>query len=459
MQKKLIEHIDNIENFFKENNLKDKLNVSEEILFTIIQLIDVRGDSTTTGDMIERLMDLTGLSLNEFDKFSEDYFVKTGAFIGGFMEMLSQIMEGSEEDIQKAIGKIAAHLAIKLPLDSKKETIEMLLRDFMKKIEMLSKEELLKDETMLHEISAQFTEENLKEILKFEAIQHIAMILGVVTALVPLVAMSEGQFSEDEEWDRDDKFPDFESMENMLKEKMNEGALLYDEDELAYAMGKKPICNLCDKEYTPQGIKRHINGCIEKHYKEGKEALSYLIIKDRYDSTFYLHIVIKNLATLEDLDEYLREVWLECCGHMSAFMDKRTEISLDKKIGSLFKTNKKLDYIYDFGSSSELIVEFVKSFKGKQALSIKTLTRNPSISRNCDLCKKRKIVAVCSQCIGNEDEAYFCKKCMKEHECGMDMMLPFVNSPRLGVCGYGSWEDCDSLTFHEMQDIANEVFL
>lgn len=457
MHKKLIEQIDNIESFFKENNLEEKLNVSEEILFTTIQLIDVRGDSIVTGVMIERLMGLTGLSIDRFDEFSLDYLAKTGAFIGGLMEMFSGVMMGNPKDVQKAVGKIASHLAMKLPLDSKKETIERLLRDFIKKIEMFSKEEVLKDETMLYEISAQFTEENLNEILKFEATQNIAMMLGIITALVPLIAMSQGESFEEEEWDLDDEFSDFKSMENMLKEKMNEGALLYDEDELAYTMGKKPICNLCDKEYTPQGIKRHLNGCIEKYYKEGKEALSYLIIKDRYDSTFYLHIVIRNSASLEDLDEYLREVWLECCGHMSTFMDKREEISVDTKIGSLFKTSKKLDYIYDFGSSTELTVEFVKSFKGKQTLNIKTLTRNPSIRRNCDVCKKQKVVAVCSQCIGNEDEAYFCTKCMKNHECGIDMMLPFVNSPRLGVCGYGSWEDCDGLTFHEIQEIVKEV--
>ncbi len=459
MHKKLIEQVNNIESFLKDNNLEDKFNVTEEILFITIQLIDVRDDSTVTGAMIERLMGLTGLSINGFDEFSRDYFAKTGAFIAGLMEMLSQVMMGSPEDVQKAIGKIAGHLAIKLPLDSKKETLESLLRNFIKKIEILSKEEVLKDETMLHEISAQFTEENLKEILKFEETQQIAMMLGMVTALVPLVAMSQGESLKDEEWNLDDEFSDFKSMENMLKEKMNEGALLYDEDELAYAMGKKPICNLCDKEYTPKGIKRHLNGCIEKYYKEGKEALSYLIIKDRYDSTFYLHIVIKNSASLEDLDEYLREVWLECCGHMSAFMDKRKEISLDRKIGSLFKRNKKLDYIYDFGSSTELTVEFVKKINGKQKFAIRTLSRNPSLKANCNACKKRQIVAVCSQCMGYENEAFLCKKCMKEHECGIEMMLPLVNSPRLGVCGYGSWEDCDGLTFHEIEEIVKEALL
>lgn len=33
-------------------------------------------------------------------------------------------------------------------------------------------------------------------------------------------------------------------------------------------------------------------------------------------------------------------------------------------------------------------------------------------------------------------EAFFCKACGKKHECGEDMILPIVNSPRTGVCAY-----------------------
>ena len=42
---------------------------------------------------------------------------------------------------------------------------------------------------------------------------------------------------------------------------------------------------------------------------------------------------------------------------------------------------------------------------------------------------------VCVQCI-YEDAEWLCNDCSEEHECGEDMMLPIVNSPRVGVCGY-----------------------
>lgn len=34
------------------------------------------------------------------------------------------------------------------------------------------------------------------------------------------------------------------------------------------------------------------------------------------------------------------------------------------------------------------------------------------------------------------DEGYYCKECAPKHECGEQMMLPVLNSPRTGVCGY-----------------------
>ncbi len=30
----------------------------------------------------------------------------------------------------------------------------------------------------------------------------------------------------------------------------------------------------------------------------------------------------------------------------------------------------------------------------------------------------------------------YCDKCIEAHECGEDYVMPIVNSPRTGVCGY-----------------------
>ena len=35
-----------------------------------------------------------------------------------------------------------------------------------------------------------------------------------------------------------------------------------------------------------------------------------------------------------------------------------------------------------------------------------------------------------------EDKGYLCDECAKGHECGEEMLLPIVNLPQTGVCGY-----------------------
>jgi hypothetical protein len=47
-----------------------------------------------------------------------------------------------------------------------------------------------------------------------------------------------------------------------------------------------------------------------------------------------------------------------------------------------------------------------------------------------------KIAAqVCTECLWS-GEGWLCDECAAEHECGEEMLLPVVNSPRVGVCGY-----------------------
>src|SRR5438045_3051287 len=45
----------------------------------------------------------------------------------------------------------------------------------------------------------------------------------------------------------------------------------------------------------------------------------HLTVEDREIGAYWLHLEAGPTATLEDLDLYLRRIWLECCGHLSAF--------------------------------------------------------------------------------------------------------------------------------------------
>ena len=48
----------------------------------------------------------------------------------------------------------------------------------------------------------------------------------------------------------------------------------------------------------------------------------------------------------------------------------------------------------------------------------------------CRFCNKIA-TQTCSLCW--ED---YCDKCIEAHKCGEDYVMPIVNSPRTGVCGY-----------------------
>ena len=42
---------------------------------------------------------------------------------------------------------------------------------------------------------------------------------------------------------------------------------------------------------------------------------------------------------------------------------------------------------------------------------------------------------VCTECVF-DDGGWLCETCAVKHECGEEMLLPVVNSPRVGMCGY-----------------------
>ena len=87
----------------------------------------------------------------------------------------------------------------------------------------------------------------------------------------------------------------------------------------------KGKCKYCGKEYTKSYMIRHLAGCKERMAgiaaEKGTKRCGYyeLAITGKYDKAYWLIIEISENATLKDLDSFLRDIWLECCGHLSAF--------------------------------------------------------------------------------------------------------------------------------------------
>jgi len=206
-------------------------------------------------------------------------------------------------------------------------------------------------------------------------------------------------------------------------------------------LAPKSKCLLCGSEYTSRGIGRHLATCIKKHFKTTQDTLAdnyYLSIHAKYAKDYFLYLLVAQNTTLDDLDSFLRKIWLECCGHMSAFFLKKwEELPMNTRIKDLVNTCNRLEYQYDFGSTTDLIVKIRDTHKGPlcKKNKIQILARNSQPIVPCDECGKFPAVQICTECQYGGG-GWLCSKCSKNHECGDEMLLPVVNSPRTGVCAY-----------------------
>jgi len=66
--------------------------------------------------------------------------------------------------------------------------------------------------------------------------------------------------------------------------------------------------------------------------------------------------------------------------------------------------------------------------------AVRLAARNEPPTWPCDVCGKAA-TAVCTQCL-YEGKGFCCAGHASSHDCDEDMLLPVVNSPRMGVCGY-----------------------
>jgi len=159
-----------------------------------------------------------------------------------------------------------------------------------------------------------------------------------------------------------------------------------------------------------------------------------------------MHLEVPSTTTLEILDAFLRDTWLECCGHLSVFEIKGVIYSVSPteefddedmrvKLSEVLGPGTKFFHDYDFGSTTHLVLKVISEVaSGLKGKKIRVLTRNEPPTIPCDNCG-RTAVHVCSQCI-YEGGGWLCAACAADHECGEEMLLPIVNSPRVGVCGY-----------------------
>jgi Plasmid pRiA4b ORF-3-like protein len=219
------------------------------------------------------------------------------------------------------------------------------------------------------------------------------------------------------------------------------------------------VCQLCQAVVSKAGMTRHLAKCLAAHEGEGTAVskpqpktvrLVRLLVEGKYNPDYWLHVEMPATATLGDLDQFLRGIWLECCGHLSAFKIAEVqysvetaeeagdpwfappweERSMDVPVGEVLHSGMKFTYEYDFGSTTHLALRVVGEREGKARQErVRLLARNESPQVLCEQCQEKPAAWV--DVI--EDNGWYCEKCMENTEDGV---LPVVNSPRVGVCGY-----------------------
>ena len=211
-------------------------------------------------------------------------------------------------------------------------------------------------------------------------------------------------------------------------------------------------------------MKKHLDACQGKGIPaattsptsslsspKSQKGKGFLLLVEGYRMPeYWMYLEAPAQATLGDLDKLLRKTWLECCGHLSAFEiagvsyssdaemasgwgsgDKSMKIKLDKAL----EPGMKFSHEYDFGTTTELSLKVLSEREGEvKGKSIRILARNEAPVILCQSCGK-PATEVCSQCV-YDGEGWLCEECAEDHECGEEMFLPVVNSPRVGMCGY-----------------------
>ncbi len=112
----------------------------------------------------------------------------------------------------------------------------------------------------------------------------------------------------------------------------------------------KGICSFCKGEFEKAKMTQHLKYCkqrateiateLESTPARQKIRLFHILVEGRYNPQYWMHLEMSTSDTLADLDDFLRAIWLECCGHLSEFT-----------IGGTSYSSEPEDYFY-FGEST-----------------------------------------------------------------------------------------------------------
>ena len=210
-------------------------------------------------------------------------------------------------------------------------------------------------------------------------------------------------------------------------------------------------CALCGRKLSGAGMSRHLAACQERakaiaaadQGQGPNQSIYRLAVKDDWNSDYWLYLEMNGKARLEDLDDYLRAIWLECCGHMSHFEPGTSpwsgkKLSMGATAARVFEPGAEFTHLYDYGTTSYTRVRVLDKRLGKPLTPypIALLARNDPPALTCQECDE-PATWYCGECRIEEDkEGLLCDAHAQGHphdEYGGPAEV--YNSPRMGRCG------------------------
>ena len=207
-------------------------------------------------------------------------------------------------------------------------------------------------------------------------------------------------------------------------------------------------CLICRGSYTATGMTSH----MKRHILEAGGDRRYYVIRidAGQGSPFWMYVQVKGSSTLQDMDIFLRDVWLECCQHASSFtIDNRTYHMPDMDIPICDVLHELTSFVHQYDTttlrlgviriSSRLFAEpSLADGRLNPALAghkVSVLAIHDTVQFRCRYCQRPSSM-VCTGFIMN-GEGVICPQCVQQYGYDISKMRRALQSPRVGQCRYG----------------------
>lgn len=146
------------------------------------------------------------------------------------------------------------------------------------------------------------------------------------------------------------------------------------------------VCLYCGQELGKNGVVHHLKNCAPRQTALEQaartdtppEQLHHLRLQSSAQQDFWLDVEMRGSAPLQELDAFLRAIWLDCCDHPSKFTmgdvpsreivhDPLGSLVIPKnrKVASILGPQVQMLHVYDFATPTTTIVRGLAVRTGK----------------------------------------------------------------------------------------------